>query len=196
MFLGKIISKNKLHDIPFFIEVTEELCDSSIPTLIIGKKRAIDLFGSENIHVLDKKIKENVYWTFAKNERRVDYEEDLRKFIDLITKSLNKFVNYYFVNIFTESLSFLKKFIKYVYNNERKSVYVTKKHIYIYGGKSVIGLSRDYFDYVGIDSDKVVKKIKSNPKNTVLTDGEISPDIVKFAKSNNILIPYLHYMTY
>lgn len=194
MFLGRIISKNKVQDVPFFIEVTDELGDCLIPTLIIGKKRAIELFGTENIHVLDKKIKNNVFWTFAKNERRVDYEEDTKKFFENIAKKINYSVNYYFINIFTEKLSFLKKFIKYIYNNERKSVYVTKKHIYIYSGKNVIGLSLNDFDYIGIDSDKVVRKIKSNPKNIVFTEDEISSDIVKFAKSSNILVPYLHYM--
>ena len=195
MFLGRIVTKGKMPDVPFFIEVTESSGDFSIPTLIIGKKRAIELFGVENVHVLDKKIQDNVYWTFAKNERRVDYEDDTKKFIDSLVKKINFGVNYYFINIFTEKLSFLKRFIKYVYNNEKKSVYVTKKHIYFYSGKNVVGLSRGDFEYIGIDSDKVVAKIKSNPQNIVFTDDEISPDIVKFAKSSNIIVPYLHYIT-
>lgn len=195
MFLGRIISKSKSLDVPFFIEVTEELGDCTIPTLIIGKKRAIELFGKENIHVLDKKIKDNVYWTFAKNERRVDYEDDTKKFFESISKKINHSVNYYFINIFTEKLSFLKKFIKYIYNNERKSVYVTSKHIYIYSGKNVIGLSRGDFEYIGIDSNKVIKKIWSNPSNIVLTEDDVDENIVKFTKSSNILIPYLHYIT-
>ena len=196
MFLGRIVTKSKIEDIPFFIEITENPGDFSIPTLIIGKKHAIDLFGVENIHVLDKKIQENVYWTFAKNERRVDYEEELKKFVNSIENKVNHSVNYYFINIFTEKLSFLKKFIKYIYNNERKSVYVTSKHIYIYGGKNVIGLSRGDFEYIGIDSDKVIEKIKSNPSNIVFTEYEIDQNIVKFAKSSNIIIPYIHYITY
>lgn len=196
MFLGRIVTKLKQLDVPFFIELTENPGDYSIPTLIVGKKRAVELFGAENIHVLDKKVQENVWWTFAKNERRVDYEEDVKKFIDSISKKLNSCVNYYFINIFTENLSFLKKFIKYIYNNERKSVYVTEKHIYIYGGKNVIGLSRGDFEYAGIDSDKVIKKIRSNPQNIVFTDADITQNIAKFSKSSNIIIPYLHYITF
>lgn len=195
MFFGRIVTSLKMQDVPFFIEVTEEYGDYSIPTLIIGKKRAIQQFGEENIHVLDKKIQENVFWTFAKNERRVDFEEDLKSFIELVSQSVKKDVNYYFINIFTEKLAFLKRFIAYIYNNERKSVYVTKKHIYIYGGKNVIGLSRGDFDYIGINSEKVINKIKSNPKNIVFTEADVQPDIVKFSNSNNILTPYLHYIT-
>ena len=164
--------------------------------MIVGKKRAIELFGEEKIHVLDKHIQDNVNWTFAKNERRVDYEEDVKQFIDFITDKVKREVSYYFINIFIERYSFLKKFIKYMYGNERKSVYVTKKHIYIYGGKNVIGLSIGDFDYAGIDSDKVIDKIKSNPQNIVFTDGDLVQNIAKFSKSNNIIIPYLHYITF
>ena len=196
MFLGRIVTKNKSLDVPFFIELTEDVGDYSIPTLIIGKKRAVDLFGSENVHVLDKKIQENVWWTFAKNERRVDFEEDTKKFVDSIVKNINRDLKYYFINIFTEKLSFLKKFINYIYNNERKSVYVTEKHIYIYGGKNVLGLSRGDFEYAGIDSNKVVNKILSNPKNIVFCDDDVTQNIAKFSKSNNIIIPYLHYVTF
>lgn len=195
MFLGRIISNSKQLDVPFFIEITDKCDNYSIPTLIIGKKRAIELFGVENIHVLDKKIQENVYWTFAKNERRVDFEEDLKNFINLLVKKIDFSVNYYFINIFTEKYSFLKKFINYIYSDELKSVYVIKKHIYIYSGKSVIGLSRYDLDYIGVDSDKVINKIKSNPKNIVFTENEIRPDIVKFSKSSNIIVPYLYYIT-
>ena len=195
MFLGRIVTKSKQLDVPFFIELTENPGDYSIPTLIVGKKRAVELFGADKIHVLDKHIQDNVYWTFAKNERRVDFEEDTKKFISLITDSIKRGVNYYFINIFTENLSFLKKFIKYIYNNERKSVYVTEKHIYIYGGKNVIGLSRGDFEYAGIDSDKVIKKILSNPKNIVFSKDDIVQNIVKFANFEDILIPYIHYIT-
>ena len=195
MFLGRIVTKSKMPDVPFFIEVTENAGNFDIPTLIVGKKRAIELFGRENIHLLDKKVRENVFWTFAKNERRVDYEDDVKKFIDMLTKSVKGGVKYYFINIFTEKLSFLKKFIKYIRNDERKSVYVTKKHIYIYGGKNVLGISRGDFEYDGIDSDKVIEKIKANPQNIVFTEDEISSDIVKFANNSSIIVPYLHYIT-
>lgn len=196
MFLARIVSKGNIEEVPFFIEVTSETGDFSVPTLIIGKKRAVELFGAENVHVLDKKIKENVYWTFAKNERRVDYEEDIKNFIDSVRKKITSGIKYYFVNIFTEKLSFLKKLIEYIYNEEQKSVFITPKHIYIYSGKSVIGLSRPDFDYAGIDSDKVVRKIKSNPHNTVIFEEDIPKEILSAANFSNITVPYIHYITH
>ena len=81
-YIGRIITNSKTVDTLDYVEVTNNKCDLdfSIPTLIIGKKNAIDLFGEEKIKVLDRKIKENVYWTYGKTEKRNVYEEDLWKF--------------------------------------------------------------------------------------------------------------------
>lgn len=196
MFLGRIISGSKLIEVPFYIEITSEYKEDNIPTLVIGKKRAIDIFGKENIHVLDRNIKENVSWTYAKNERRVEYEEDIKKFLDSIAKKLIHSVSYYFVNIFTEKYSFIKKLIKWIDAEIVKSVYVTDKHLYIYGGKDVIGLSLSDFSYAGIDPDKIIKRIKSNSFNILFYEDDfIDENLRKFVLNNNIVIPYIHFLT-
>ena len=184
MYLARIVTKSTLENVPSYIEVTDKEGDYSIPTLIIGKKRAISLFGAENVHVLDRKI----------DERRVEFEEDTAKFIENIRKSLTFKINYYFINIFTEKLSFLKSFIDYMYGDEEKSVYVTKNHVYIYGGKSVIGLSLADFEYAGISPKKIIKKIRSNPQNIVFYESDVPEEQLKQYKNNNIIVPYLHYL--
>ena len=197
MFLGRIVSGAKIPDIPFYIEVTKEFTDDGIPTLVVGKKRAVELFGGENVHVLDRNIMEHVSWTYAKNERRNEYEEDIEKFKNSITKKLKSSMTYYFVNIFTERYSFFKKMLKWIDSDSKKSVYVTEKHIYIYGGKSVIGLSLADFDYAGIDSDRIIDRINKNPSNTVFTDDDFSDDSVKkVALNNSIIIPFIHFLTH
>ena len=62
MFFGRIVCKGKPEGVPFYIEVTEKYVDDGLPTLVVGKKRSIELFGKENIKVLDRKINENVSW--------------------------------------------------------------------------------------------------------------------------------------
>lgn len=196
MFLGRIISGSKLIDVPFYIELTSKYTESDVPTLIVGKKRAIELFGKENIHVLDRNISENVSWTYAKNERRVEYEEGLKKFCNSLTKKLINSVNYYFVNIFTEKYSFFKKLLRWIDSDSPKSVYVTSKHVYIYGGKNVIGLSLGDFDYAGIDSDKVLKRIEANESNIVFREDDfIDENLKKHVLNNNIVVPYIHFLT-
>lgn len=195
MFLAQIVTKGKFENLPFFINVTDKCEDFSIPTLVIGKKRAVEIFGKDKIHVLDKHIDGCVYWTFAKNERRVDFENDVEKFKELVFCKLKNGVSYYFLNIFTEKMSFIKKFIKFIYGKDLKVVYVTDKHVYIYGGKSVIGLSLADFDYCGIDSDKVLSKIASNHSNVIIKEEDIKGGEFFMPGISNIFIPYIHYLS-
>lgn len=197
MFLGRIVSGAKIQDVPFYIEVTKKFTDDGVPTLVVGKKRAVEIFGAENVHVLDRSINEHVSWTYAKNERRNEYEEDIDKFKNSITKKLKSNVSYYFVNIFIERYSFFKKMLKWIDSDAKKSVYLTDKHIYIYGGKNVIGLSLGDFDYAGIDSDKIIDRIKKNPSNSVFTDEDFNGETErKIVSDNNLIVPYIHFLTH
>lgn len=196
MFFGRIVCKGKPEGIPFYIEVTEKYVDDGLPTLVVGKKRSVELFGKENIKVLDRKINENVSWTYAKNERRSEYESDIENFKKSITSKLISGAKYYFVNIFVERYSFLKKLVGWINSNKRKSVYVTDKSIYIYGGKEIIGLSIPDFEYAGIDPDKVIRKISENPANSVFKESDfIDESLRKSIFGNSIVIPYIHFIT-
>jgi hypothetical protein len=68
MNIGRIISNKENIDTLDFVDVTENIgsIDNFIPTLIIGKKKAEEIYGKDNIKVLDKKISQNVSWTFDK----------------------------------------------------------------------------------------------------------------------------------
>lgn len=192
MFLARIISSSKTLEVPSYIEVTTKYKEDSVPTLIIGKKRAIDIFGQENVHVIDRTLSENVTWIYAKNERRADFESGLQNFKDSIEKKLNYSVKYYFVNIFIEKLSFLKKVLKWIDSETPKSVYATENHIYVYGGKDVIGFSLSDFKYIGIPAEKIIGRIASNPLNVFIKDSEI---IESYSSKNKIIIPYIHFHT-
>lgn len=190
MFLGRIISNSKTIEAPPFIEVTPNYVDDGIPTIVVGKKRAIELFGVENIHVLDREIQKNLWWTYAKNERRADFEEDIAKFKKKIRNRIAFSVKYYFVNLLTEKLSFIKKLIVWFGSKSKKIVYITERHIYAYGGKDVIGISFNDLEYIGVNPDKVVKKISSNQSNTVVSHTEIAE---KFREIDDIAIPFILY---
>ena len=68
-YLANIYTKSKLDIEPFFNVVDDEnkLIDG-IPTLIIGWDSVKSLYG--DINILDKKVKDNIYWTFGQRERR------------------------------------------------------------------------------------------------------------------------------
>lgn len=194
LFLGRIISSSKKIEVPSYIEVTAKYTESTIPTLIVGKKKAIELFGDENVHVLDKTISETVKWTYAKNERRDFFEEDIANFIAEIEHRALSSVKYYFINIFTEKLSFIKKFVKWLKSGVKITAYVTKKEIYFYGGKEVVGVSTVDFEYIGIPTAKIIRKLQEIPSIELVT-ASITDSVMPsaFKSKKNILFPYLRY---
>lgn len=201
MFIGRVISGSNNLVLLDFIDVTTDisLIDSSIPTLIVGKKRAEEIYGKERIKVLDKCIEKNIYWTYAKNERRADFEKDLQEFNKLVVKNLFDTLKYEFFNIFMEPISRIKAFIQYINSNRQKIIFKNNNHLYIYtvGNKNIIGLSLFDIEYCGIDKDKVINKIKQNHNNIVFEDKDfLSPRMNRLLFDSNILVPYLYFLKY
>ena len=195
MYLGRIISKRPIADLPEYIEVSDTFVDDGVPTLVVGKKVTAELFGPESMKVLDKRIRGEVYWTFSKFERRTDFEDDVKWFVDHTVQLADAGLQYYFVNIFTESVTFLKKFVRYVRSAKKKSVYNNGVHLFFYSGKQVIGLSLDDCEYAGISREKILSKIERNPYNKLFTASEfLTPKMSASVRNNDKLVPYIHFM--
>ena len=91
--IGRIITTTKIEGISEFIDVTKDSStivnnEAKIPTLIIGYKNAQNICG--DLKVTEKKIGNNLWWTFSKRERRIDYEPDLNKFLAEVFNFLMK----------------------------------------------------------------------------------------------------------
>ena len=83
--LGYIISKRTIKEKVNFVEVVdniEKIDDPTKPFIIIGMNEAKKLV--DDFNALEKQLDEDVFWTFSKTERRVDYERDLENFYDYI----------------------------------------------------------------------------------------------------------------
>lgn len=199
MFSGRVITKSKTLPVSKFIEITQEaVIDENIPTLIIGKKSAERICGKENIRVLDKKIGENLYWTYSKNERRVDFERDVSEFDSKVINSLGKGIEYVYFNIFTEPFSKSAKFIDYLYNGKRKKYfYRYRNHLYIYieGDNRVFGLSLEDVDYIGKDKEAVVSKIRANNKNIWFENLDfLDEKLSRWFSERRIMVPYIYFL--
>ena len=180
-----------------FVEKTNKTdsIDASIPTLIIGKELAETICGSENIHVLDKKIRKNLYWTYTKLEKRSEFEKDLSAFNDVVIDKSSNSVKYTFINIFYEPLARIKSIIKFIENDKEKIFYLTDKHIYLYYQGNVIGFSFDQTRYLSIKDEKI-RNIMQRGKNNVILDNDsfISYKMRRMIPSCNILVPYLYFL--
>lgn len=197
MYLGRIITKSKNFESLDFIEKTSSReIDNSVPTLIIGRAVAEEIYGKDKVKILDKQIEPNVYWTFRKTERRVDYEEDVKSFYDRVKKFAFAKVEYSYFSIFVEDLERTKKFIKWLYEGGKKTIYISHNHIYIYFNGKVYGISLMDIEYIGKNKNDVIEKIKQNKNNAVVESKDfISPQFLQLIEDSNILVPYLYFLT-
>lgn len=197
MYIGRVVTNMKKIDTVDFVERTNKVdsIDQSIPTLIVGKELAESIYGKENIRMLNKKIDKNVYWTFTKLEKRNEFEKDIEAFNTMVIDCLENTVDYFFFNIFYEPISRVKKFITFVSNNEKKIVYVTDKHIYIYYNKHVFGISLEQTRYLGISDEKILNLFKRGKSNVLIDNVDfMSYRMRKRLLGNNIIVPYLYFL--
>lgn len=198
MNIGRIITKNKNIDTLDFVDVTENIgsIDNFIPTLIIGKKKAEEIYGKDNIKVLDKKISQNVTWTFDKTERRNEYERDLKQFNDSLIKIVRKNVKYEFFNIYIEPISRIKKLISFIKSSKIKYIYIFNDIIYMYYNNIVYGISLNDIEYLGISKNKILKLLKTNTSNIMIENSDfLSKKMKSLIKEDKILIPYFYFLT-
>lgn len=197
MYIARIITNMRKIDTIDLVERTNKVddIDENIPTLIVGKELAESICGKENIHVLDKKIRKNLFWTFARLEKRNEYEIDIEKFNSFVIDKLLSMVKYTFFNIYYEPLIRIKRLISFVANDEEKHFYVTKKHIYIYYDGNVFGISFDQIRYIGINDKKIMSLIKRGKNNKVFfNDDFIGYRLRGMLGSNSVIVPYLHFL--
>lgn len=172
-----------------------ENADMSKPTLIIGKKNAESIFGKENIKVLNRNIKDNIVWTYAKNERRDDYLEGIKNFNSFVFGALKQKVKYKYFDVFHTNYSTVRDFILYMGNKQRKVAYLKKEHIYFYTKNSVYGLDLRECEYLGIKKEKIVNIIKNAKNISFVSDlKENSLELDEYLSSNAYLIPYIYYL--
>ena len=188
-YVGRIITNSKVDDVSEFIEVTKgtsSIVDNQakIPTIIVGYKNAESICGKLN--VLNKKIGNNLYWTFSKRERRIDYDPDMRAFFSNVSDFVMKYCKYEYIDLITaddEKKNHLKNVLA---SNVLKVVYSTEQMYYIYVPHENItyGLAKSVVDFVGwgdIDGNNIVS----------VEDTEFSENKISKAAFANPLLYYL-----
>ena len=198
MFLGRIITRQKNLDVLDFVDVTDKPVegDSTTPTIVVGKSLAESVYGRENVHIIDRRIADNVYWTYSKTEKRSEFEAGMARFESHILKSLRRSVRYGFFSIFRSTYTERKQVVRALCHGKTgRAVYVTGNSLYIYsGGDSVMGISLDELSYVGINRDKVVGRLRSNRNNRLLfSDAFLSYRMKDWSDRDPVITVYLYY---
>ena len=192
-YLANIYTKSKIDIEPFFNVVDDEnkLIDG-IPTLIIGWDSVKSLYG--DINILDKKVKDNIYWTFGKRERRNVMEVDVQKFKRKAMSITCNNVKYKFFNILTAKNDKKKSFYLLLKDTRHKTIFSFNNVLYIYidGTDTVVSISLRDVDYIGGDVKKIFSTLYNNKFVKVANDNDLKDTNAKlFFKDNIYLIPYI-----
>ena len=192
--IGRIITTAKIEGITEFIDVTKDESsvvgnEAKIPTLIIGYKNAERICGP--LKMTEKKIGNNLWWTFSKRERRIDYEPDLESFLSNVSDFLMKFCNYEYIDPITWEEEKKTEFFDMMTGNSRKILYKTPSMYYVYFPKTnnVYGLSMDVLRFTGLEGS-IMESMSDDC--TVVVDESSFRD-KKMARSKFVM-PILYYL--
>lgn len=191
-YIANIITKSRL-DVGEYINVTKDITkvDLTIPTLIIGWVMVKEIY--PNADILNKQISETVYWTYSNREKRQEYEPDLAKFIKNAFSRLETSIKYTFFNVLTNPLSRNKCLLKYINSPITKIVYITDKHIFIYDGKQVTGVSLSDLEFYGFERERIIDILKRNSYNRlVFSDSFLNFKIKRSIGDNGKIVPFLY----
>lgn len=191
--IGNIITTSKMPDYTRLFNVVDDIddADRSIPTIIIGVQNAREELDNR-FNVLDKCYDSGMlWWTYRKNERRADFEDDMSAFVKFCVEKVAKSIEYVYVDIPNIGINGVKRFIRYIDNGNIKLCHVTNgdSFMFIYDEKKSMsfGLSLSLCEYVGVKAEKVIDRVRRN-KNNVIIDN--------FSKVNNLVRRYVNEYEY
>lgn len=188
--LGYIISEKKIKGLePFVKQIQrEEDAKEAFPILIVGWDIAKAHKGYKS--VIDRKIDDNVYWTFKKTESRVDFEKDLSAFYKVLINNFIGEIDYKYLSYRNITESRLKKMFQYVNSNDCKCIYLSNDMLYVPFNKSVIGVSLRVCEYCGISKEKMLSFVKNTSR--IISDKDVEDkSVLKWFQNNRYAMSYM-----
>ena len=167
--LGYIVTDKNIRGVKDFVGVVDDisLTDPTKPVLIVGLDLAKKYI--KDFSILEKKVNDNLFWTFKKTEKRVDFENDINYFYKYIINNITRNIKYYYINILKLNYKSIKKLCNIVFSGEEKYIYISNNMIYLLHEGNILGISIQILEYVKIDVKKVFKKLYSAKNNIICT---------------------------
>lgn len=160
MKIANIVTSNRV-DVSNDINVVKSFDEiiEGIPTLVTSYDWLKSNYDDYDIN--DKQLDDNLWWTFAKTERRDIFNRDVENFVTLANKKLVEKIDYVFLDLIQYHDSTILKIIKKIFSLPNKVAFKHKDMIYIYGGELIFGIDLYLLSYMGFDVPSIEKKIKS-----------------------------------
>jgi len=193
MILANIISEHKV-DAPegFKVYSSPEGVDMTLPTLLVGYDYVSKNYAEYDL--LNTCLKENLYWTLKRTERRDKYEEDLANFISVVYKKLTDKLVYLFVDPIQYRGKTLNKIIRKLYSLNELITFEYNDMFYLYEDTFIFGIDMKLLSFMGLNVNKIKSKIKS--RSLMFLGNE--KILIEYKKTIEVLnnqirfIPYLY----
>lgn len=149
-------------------ELMEEV-NTELPTLIIGWETVKGFYDVDKLDPLDRKIDDNIFWTFDKKEYREYFSNDI---YDFKVHAKNKlFDGLYYVNADPiQHGEAYNKIISKIHSFDNIVSFMTDNVVYLYSDKFVIGFDLELYDWLN-ERENILSKIESL-SDVFLTDKE------------------------
>lgn len=199
MYIANIVTQDKINVGPEFnvIPIMSDLSenDLKLPTLIIGYEVVCDLYGVDNIDLMDRQLTSKIFWTVRKNEKRMTYSDDLETFIRYAYKKSTDKLNFINLDLIMDSKSKLMKITRKILSINNAVAYESENNvIYLYHDNLIFMVDLNLISYVGLNPNKIRDTIKS------ICEKYLSGDDVLLEYRNHLdrleneikLIPFLY----
>jgi hypothetical protein len=131
----------------------------NIPTLVVGLDNAKKL--DVKLNYLERKIDDNIFWTFNKKEKRVLFEEDLFYFIEHSYTLFREKISFKFIDLilsYSEDINNIFNKIKES-NNVISFIYIDM--VYVFINKTIYCFDLRQVVFIGKNKIKFIELIKS-----------------------------------
>jgi hypothetical protein len=164
MYLGKIVIPETLstNTIPNNIEqvLIKDYKETDEPTLIVGWENTKELY--PNTSILNKEIKNNLYWTFGPREKRGIFETDVKSFIEKVNKDLYNNLEQVNIDPLLYNIEDENTLIKRINKFSGSFGYLYVNKFYFYRDNKIYHIDFDLLDFIGFDTDKIKAFLNDN----------------------------------
>jgi len=164
-----------------------------LPKLIIGMSLADDISDDET-DILDRVLSDGTFWTFTKTEQRKYHMEDVENFKQYCYDKLLDGFKYEFVDPLMTTMADHKIKFESIKSGGNLITYHNKDMMYMGVNGKVYGINIMFYEYLGIDRDTMVSKLKEI-SSVFLTEEDIIieyKDYMERFDNQERYIPYLY----
>ena len=166
IIVGNIVTEDGITNVPNNFNVINFESyenETSVPTLFIGWENTKRILPKSSI--LNKKITDNLYWTFSSTEKRTIFENDLKSFITKSHQDFVKNIPFYSLDPIILKIKTTKDLLQKLQNFKESFTYLYENRIvYIYYNSTIISLDLELLKFISFDDNEILEYLKKETK--------------------------------